>query len=159
MNSSEFPAKRQHAVLWIDDGSGQISAPLDLHPVPEIRSTVKGISDVRDGKVYVVGQLDFSRPVVWVVDVATPHGVIEHVLEEVSGGAEAVNAAGEVLVRGSVWTLATGLLEPLPGLSSKQRCSSSGRGINNVGMVVGWSEVFAKGQCVRHPVVWTKMIN
>ena len=159
VNSSEFPAKRQHAVLWIDDGSGQISAPLDLHPVPEIRSIVKGISDVRDGKVYVVGQLDFSRPVVWVVDVATPHGVIEHVLEEVSGGAEAVNAAGEVQVVVSgpaVWTPATDLLEPLPTLSNK--CYSKGRGINNLGTVVGWSGVFAKGRCVEHLVVWTKVM-
>ena len=77
--NSEFPEKRQHAVLWIDDGTGQISAPLDLHPVPEIQSLVGSISDVSaDGKVYLAGQLD-SRPVVWVVDVAT-HGVIEHVL-------------------------------------------------------------------------------
>ena len=51
---------------------------VDLHPVPEIQSIVKGISDVStDGKVYVAGQLDF-RPVVWVVDVTTL-GVIEHV--------------------------------------------------------------------------------
>ena len=172
--NSEWPAKKQHAVLWIDDGSGQISALLDLHPVPEIMSIVKGISDVStDGKVYLAGTVD-SRPVVWVVDVATVVWdggdvtsvvIDERVLEEVSG-AQAVNAAGEVVVHvggvgggAAVWTLATGLLEPLPGLSSKQRCSSSGRGINNVGMVVGWSEVFAKGQCVRHPVVWTKMIN
>lgn len=155
------PVKRQHAVLWIDDGSGQISAPVDLHEFPEIPSIAWGISDVStDGKVYIAGVLP-NTPVVWEVDVTT-HAVIEHVLAEVSGGAGAVNAAGEVVVSVSgpaVWTLATGLLEPLPGLSSKPSCSSDGRGrgINNVGTVVGRSSVFAKGRCVQHLVVWTKI--
>ena len=157
---SEYPAKRQHAVLWIDDGSGQISAPVDLHPVPEIQSIVKGISDVStDGKVYVAGQLDF-RPVVWVVDVTTL-GVIEHVQQgEGGGGAGAVNAAGEVVVSGpAVWTRDGGvdLVDPLPSLFSKRSCTSSGKGINSVGTVVGWSGVFAKGRCAQHPVVWTKI--
>ncbi len=153
--------RKQHAVLWIDDGSGQISAPVDLHPVPEIQSIVWGISDESmDGKVYIAGVVSLSpaAPVVWEVDVQT-HAVIEHVLP--GGGAYAVNAAGEVVVSGlkpGVWTLATGLLEPLLGLSSwKRGCNSRFRGINNDGTVVGSSGVKAKRQCVKHPVVWTKI--
>ena len=129
---------------------------MDLHPVP-VLSYVSGISDVStNGKVYVAGHAD-SRPVAWEVDVET-HAVIERVLSGGNGDAFAVNAAGEVVVSGpAVRTLATGLLEPLPGLSSKRSCSSSGRGINNDGTVVGWSGVQAKGQCVKHAVVWTRI--
>ena len=87
--------------------------------------------------------------------------MIEHVLEEVGGGAGAVNAAGEVVVSGpAVWTRfeeGVDLVDPLPSLFSKRSCSSSGKGINNGGTVVGWSGVFAKGRCAQHPVVWTKI--
>lgn len=169
-NSEASAAKRQHAVLWIDDGNGQISGPLDLHPGPEIQSIVKGISDetTGDGKVYVAGTLA-GHPVVWVVhaatvvwdvDVVTSVVIDEDVLEEVNGGVGAVNEAGEVVVSGpAVWTRDGGvdLVDPLPSLFSKPSCSTSGNGINNVGMVVGSSGVFAKGRCVQHAVVWTKI--
>ena len=152
---SEYPAKRQHAVLWIDDGSGQISAPVDLHPVPEIHSIVNGISDVStDGKIYVAGQLD-SHEVVWVVDVAT-RGVIEHLLPgEGSGGADAVNTAGEVVVGSAVWTLATGQVASLPTLRGS--CGSGGVAILVDGTVVGFNGVKKKGRCTNHAVIWTRI--
>ena len=117
-----------------------------------------------DGKVYIAGVLP-NTPVVWEVDVQT-HAVIEHVLAgEGNGHAEAVNAAGEVLVRvasgPAVWTREGGvdLVDALPSLSSKQSCLSNGipKDINNVGTAVGRSSVFAKGRCVQHAVVWTKI--
>ncbi|MCH7474415.1 MAG: hypothetical protein IIA27_07055 [Gemmatimonadetes bacterium] len=150
--NSEFPAKKQHAVLWIVESDGSIAPPLDLHPVPGIQSIVKGISDVStDGKVYLAGQLDFN-PVVWVFDVETG-SIDEQVLTE-GGGAEAVNAAGEVVLRNAVWTLATGQVASLPTLRGS--CSSSGRGINVDGAVVGSSSVKKKGRCTGHAILWTK---
>lgn len=149
----EFPAKKQHAVLWIVESDGSIAPPLDLHPVPEIQSIVKGISDVStDGKVYLAGELDFS-PVVWVVDVQNRLLIDEQVLTE-GGGAEAVNAAGEVVLRNAVWTLATGQVASLPTLRGS--CSSGGDGINVDGAVVGSSSVKKKGRCTGHAVLWTK---
>ena len=143
-------------MLWVVESDGQISAPVDLHPVPGIQSIVEGISDeTADGKVYVAGHLDFQAAV-WVVDVAT-RSVIDVQLQPDGGGAKAVNAAGEVLVTVSgpaVWTLATGLLEPLPTLS--KQCTSGGGGINNAGTVAGSSGLRAKGRCTTHAVVWTK---
>jgi uncharacterized membrane protein len=149
----------QHAVLWTVQSDGQISAPLDLHPVPGTSSIVKAISDESGGKVFLAGEIavePYFHPVLWVVDVQTL-AVTEHVLQGEGGRANAVNAAGEVVVSGpAVWTLGGGAdaLDPLP---SKQPCNTSGRGINNGGKVVGFSGVRGKGRCTDHAVVWTKI--
>lgn len=150
-------------VLWIVDGED--ITIFDLTPLSDdtgddFALEITDPSD--DGSVQISGYstvAGLTRPTVWTWDGDEENfAVTMKRLEELTGWGTDINASGEVAVfrTGSVvWTPTQNLVEVLPALSTK--CTNHARRLNNVGTVVGHSDVWQKGRCTQHAVLWTKI--
>ena len=162
---------RFRAVLWIVtyDANGFVTYGADEKAVIDVIDLTEdsdesgdnhaaAVTEVSNGAIQIAGYSALGGErfsTIWTVNPANPAGfTVDRTIGYV-GSPNAMNNNGEVAVsQAKVWDVAARSVEALPTLSNS--CRAAARGINDVGTVVGQSQIKVKGRCTDHTVIWTK---